>query len=370
MNPPQTDAVGRGWKPVIRLVICWTDISGYMGECWRTLAVRSDIDLRVIAFAPSSGVPFDQSVIADAKCQLLTAGERENTEHVASLVVAHNPQVVILCGWATKAYVALATNPKLADAKFAIALDTPLKRNLRQRIGKLWARSLMARMSAAIVAGERSANLAEYLGISKHRIYRGMYAVDVNAMGKAAELRCAKGQAWPRRFLYVGRYAPEKGIEDLVTGYKEYRTKVTDPWPLTCCGKGDLQPLLQSDGINDIGFTQPAQLPGVLSEHGVLVLPSHYEPWGAALVEGCAAGLPVIATDACGAFLDVVRSFHNGLLAPSESPADLARAMLWMHSHVDQLPEMGRRSQELASAFSAQRWADRWQDLIEQVRGG
>jgi glycosyltransferase involved in cell wall biosynthesis len=364
-------AANPGGTPVPRrVVICWTDISGYMGGCWRELAARSDIDLRVIAFAPSSGVPFDQSVIADVKCQLLSAAERDNAEHVASLVVAHDPQVVILCGWATKAYVALATNPKLAGAKFAIALDTPLKRNLRQRIGKFWARSLMTRMSAAIVAGERSANLAAYLGIPRHRVYRGMYAVDVDAMGTAADLRSAKGQVWPRRFLYVGRYAPEKGIEDLVTAYKEYRTNVSDPWPLSCCGKGDLQSLLRSEGINDIGFTQPAQLPGVFAEYGVLVLPSHYEPWGAALVEGCAAGLPVIATDACGASLDVVRSFHNGLLVPSKSSANLARAMRWMHDHVDRLPEMGRRSRELASAFSAQRWADRWQDMIEQVQTG
>ena len=100
----------------IRAVICWTDISGYMGGCWRALAARSDIDLRVIAFAPSSGVPFDQSVIADVKCHLLSAAEREKAEHVASLVVAHDPQVVILCGWGTKSYVALATNPKLAGA--------------------------------------------------------------------------------------------------------------------------------------------------------------------------------------------------------------------------------------------------------------
>jgi glycosyltransferase involved in cell wall biosynthesis len=346
-----------------------------MGACWRELSARAGLDVSVVAFAPQSGdpaAPFDASVTHGVRCEMLSPEQRENADHVAAVVIERNPDVVVLCGWAIKAYVGLATHPALAKCKFVLALDTPLKENLRQRIGKQWMRGFLKRMDAAIVAGERSANLAAYLGVPPERICRGMYAIDVDAMEAGAELRSAGGAAWPRRFLFVGRYVPEKGLDRLIEAYREYRAAVTrsgdDPWPLTCCGKGDLAGLLRGvEDVRDIGFVQPAELPRVLADHGVLILPSRYEPWGAALVEGCAAGLPVIATEECGASLDVVRSFHNGLLTSAEDGAGLARAMLWIHQHVDRLPEMGRRSRELASAFSAQRWADRWEDLIGRL---
>ncbi len=357
--------------PSIRVVICWTDVSGYMGACWRELTARAGIDVSVIAFTPSGGAspaPFGAEVISGVRCQMLKPQERDEADRVAAMVIAERPDVIVLCGWATKSYVALAQHPALQHCKFILTLDTPIKENLRQRVGKQWMRSFLRRIDGAIVAGERSADLAAYLGIPPRRICRGMYAVDVDAMGTAAELRSAKGQAWPRRFLYVGRYAPEKGIDTLTAAYRSYRSAVSDPWTLTCCGKGALQVLLRdAPGVSDTGFVQPGDLPRVMAEHGALILPSRYEPWGAALVEGCAAGLPVIATTACGAALDVVRGFHNGLLISDGDEIGLARAMRWMHDHPDRLAEMGSRSRELASAFSAARWADRWQDLIEQL---
>lgn len=365
--PPTLHATNTGETPVPqRVVICWTQISGYMGACWRELSARPGMDVSVIVF---DAAPFSPDVVRGVRCDVLPP-ERQNAESVAALVVANKPDVIVLCGWATPAYVALADYPQLQGCRFVLALDTPLKENLRQRVGKHWMRPFLKRMDAAIVAGERSANLAIYLGIPPERICRGMYAIDVDAMNAAATARAANHASWPKRFLYVGRYAPEKGIDRLCAAYRNYRTAVADPWPLTCCGQGEQGAMLPGvDGIHDAGFVQPADLPAVMAEHGVLILPSRYEPWGAALVEGCAAGLPVIATDACGASLDVVRSFHNGLLTSAEDEAGLARAMRWMHEHVDRLPEMGRRSQELAAAFSAQRWADRWEDLFQRLAG-
>jgi glycosyltransferase involved in cell wall biosynthesis len=358
-----------------RVVICWTGISGYMGACWRELSGRAGLDVSVIAFGPGTNdpaAPFSSEAIRGVQCELLSPEQRDDADHVASMVIARKPDVVVLCGWAVKSYVGLADDPALAGCKFILTLDTPWKGNLRQRIGKRWMRGFLQRMDAAMVAGERSAKLAELLGFPPEWIGRGMYAIDFDEMGTAVEMRTANGAVWSRKFLYVGRYAAEKGIDRLIGAYRAYRATIAEsggsPWPLVCCGKGEMAGLLRGiEGLSDIGFVQPADLPRVMAEHGVLILPSRYEPWGAALVEGCAAGLPVIATAECGASLDVVRSFHNGLLTSAEDEAGLTRAMTWMHEHVDRLPEMGVRSRELAAAFSAERWADRWQDLIERL---
>jgi len=72
--------------------------------------------------------------------------------------------------------------------------------------------------------------------------------------------------------------------------------------------------------------------------------------------EALASGLPVICTEACGAGLDLVRTCFNGLVVTTDSAPNLANAMAWLHNRYDLLPEIGRRGQALAAAFSAQSW--------------
>ena len=55
------------------------------------------------------------------------------------------------------------------------------------------------------------------------------------------------------------------------------------------------------EGLTFTGFLQPRELPAWLAEIGCLVVPSRFEPWGVVIAEAAASGMPIIATDACGA---------------------------------------------------------------------
>ncbi len=148
-------------------------------------------------------------------------------------------------------------------------------------------------------------------------------------------------------------------MDILIEAYKEYRMMVADPWPLTCCGRGPLGRLLEGiEGIRDLGFVQPKALPRVLASASAFVLPSRSDAWGVALVEACAAGLPVICTDVCGSSVELVRELGNGLIVPPEQPGLLAEAMVWMHRNRTRLEEMGNLSHCLARPYSAELWAD------------
>jgi glycosyltransferase involved in cell wall biosynthesis len=62
-----------------------------------------------------------------------------------------------------------------------------------------------------------------------------------------------------------------------------------------------------------------------------------------------------------------VRPFFNGRIIPSEDRAAMTEALCWMHAHHAQLPEMGRRSRELASAYTAEMWAERWVHMFNGI---
>ena len=213
----------------------------------------------------------------------------------------------------------------------------------------------MPRLDLVVTASQRSAEYATRIGVPRSLVRGGYYGFDFDAFSRGPRTSV------PRRFLFVGRYVAAKDLRTLVRGYQRYRERVSDPWPLTCRGTGPDAALLRDQpGITDAGFMQPALLPQAFHEHGVFVLPSRYEPWGVVIAEAAAAGLPVICSDACGAADDLVRPNQNGIVIPAGDAEALAGAMQWMHDHEAQLPSLARHGRDLAAAFSAQSWAERW----------
>ena len=354
----------------MRVVICWAPVSGYMAACWRALASREGIELLVLAFRTpvSSNVRFSDDVMAGISCHLLDEAQAADAAHVRSLVLGHVPDVVVLPGWLHPPYVALTREPRLADARFIMGMDTPWRGSLRQRLARLKIGRYLDRMHKVIVAGERSWQLARMLKVPEHKIVRGVYGIDYVALAPVATARAARPAGWPRRFLYTGRYEPEKGLSQLVESYTRYRSSVLDPWSLTCCGAGSQRDLLHGPpGIEDRGFVQPADLPAILAEHGAFVIASRYEPWGVVIAEVLASGMPVICTEACGASVELVRPHYNGLTVATGDTVSLASALTWMHENAARLPQMGARGPAMAAAYAAEVWADRWQQAFRGV---
>jgi len=359
----------------IRAVIIWPELSGYMAACWRALAAMDRIELLVIAPpAAKAGVfsRFKPELMAGIPSRLISTEEYVRGDTLAGLAAAHCPDVIVLPGWAHPPIVALPSNAKFATAKFVMTMDTPFRGDFRQRLARFRIGAYLKRMDAVIVPGERSWHYAKsLLRIPESKIRRGMYGIDFERFAGLYEARVARADGWPRRFLFIGRYESEKGIDILLQGYRAYRASARDPWPLTCCGGGPYAEAIRNEpGLSDRGFVQPADVPAVLQEHGVFVLASRYDPWPLVIAEACAAGLPVIHTEACGSAVELVRPYYNGLGVATGNGGALASALRWCHDHHAQLPEMGARSRQLAAAYSAQAWADRWMRLFEELVGG
>lgn len=355
----------------MKVVICWPEISGYMAACWRALAGCSGVDLFVIALksgVKGSKAAFTDDVARGLPCQLLGPDEGDDAGHVADLVAAQRPDIVVLPGWSRRAYMALTRNPRLSLARFVMGMDTPWLGSWRQRLARFWLRGYLRKIDAVVVPGERGWPYARHLGFAPDAIYRGLYGFDADLFHGVWQKRTRRAEGWPRRFVYVGRYSPEKGIADLIDAYVAYRRAVADPWPMDCCGTGPLAATVREvPGVRELGFIQPAGQAGLLAECGAFVLASRYEPWGVALAEAMGSGLPAICTEACGASVDLVRPFYNGLIVPAHSPGKLAWAMEWIHVHADRLPEMGSAAASSADAFGAPIWAQRWQHLLKAV---
>ena len=337
----------------MKVVICWSHVSGYMAACWRALAAKPEIELHVIAFAPEGNAAFAPAVVSGLHCELVNHNQRDDADFIAARVIEAKPDVVMIPGWLHRPYSALAREKELANARFVMGIDTSYTGSIRQRLGRVKVGRLIDRMDLVVVAGERAFQLARALRVAEAKILRGVYGYDDVPL---AEVSRQRESPLPRKFLYVGRYVPEKGLDVLFGAYEKYRSTVSDPWALNCAGKG---PIPMSGGAVDLGFVQPAELPALLLEHGVGILVSRFEPWGVALAEAMASGMPVIASEACGGSVELVRHLHNGLIVPTGDVDATADAMRWVHEHAGVLPEMGKRARGFALAYSAEAWAER-----------
>jgi glycosyltransferase involved in cell wall biosynthesis len=349
-----------------KVLFCWSHISGYMAACWRSLASHDGCRMHVIAWRPGKETDFDSTVMQGIPSTLISEEQSADYLYIKNKVLEINPDIIVLCGWLCKSYAKLASDPMFRGKKFVLAMDTPWRGSPRQRVAKYLLRGYLRKMSIVFVPGERARVYAEKLGIRPNRIRRGMYGVDVSQLSNAAQQRGAN--AWPKRFLFAGRYEHKKGIDVLLKSYQVYRQQVKDPWELVCCGKGPLSHLLSGPaGVIDKGFVQPKELRDVFLGAGALVLPSRYDPWPLIIVEACAAGLPVVATEACGSTVELVRHLYNGLLVTPNDVESLARAIVKLHGMYSDLPLMGQKSRELAAPYSAEMWATRWIEAFESI---
>ncbi|MBC8108798.1 MAG: glycosyltransferase family 4 protein [Anaerolineae bacterium] len=357
----------------MNVVICWSHISGYAAACWRALIERTagtDVNVQLMAWesnSAGSNIAFDPQLVAGLPIRLLSRSEISNYELIRDHVTSFKPDVVVVPGWMHEPYIRLAKSPELSRAKKIMYVDTPWRGTWRQRMARLQIGSYVDMLDGVIVAGERAFQFMRHLKIPERKIYRGTYGIDFAAMQRAFDGR-AQQPAWPRKFLFMGRYHPDKGIDVLLAGYRRYRERITDAWPLSCCGMGPMADQVKSTaGVTDHGFVDPRRTADVMQEHGAFVLASAYDPWPLVIVEACAAGLPVIHSEACGSAVELVRPYYNGIGVATGDADAIARAMLWCHEHVERLPEMGRRGRALAAAYAAPVWAKRWLAMFDEV---
>jgi len=344
-----------------------------MAACWKKLADFNDVELLLIVGEVGSfdaNHPFDLTVLSGLNCKIIKKNDLlYNKKCIARLVSDFDPDVISVSGWFSPAFSSLLSNAEFKRCRFMLNFDLPRVEGFRQYLARLKVGRLLAKADLIIVPGERAWQVAtRLLKIPEGKVRRGLYGIDFETFRGANEMRMGGGRRWPKKFLFIGRYVPIKGIDFLLRAYEEYRECVSQPWPLVCCGCGPLKKdLVRVPGIEDRGFLQADGLMKVFAETSMLVVPSVFEAWGAVIAEAMAAGMPVACTSTCGALPELVIPYYSGLIVPTEDARALCRAMLWAHHHWEQLPQMGMRAQRIAEAFSAELWAIRWRTYCQEL---
>jgi len=121
-------------------------------------------------------------------------------------------------------------------------------------------------------------------------------------------------QARNRKILiYLGRFHPKKGVDDLLHSWKNRQAKdkelllLAGPLEEKSSWINYLQSLSDGDGsILWSGMLEGDEKWGALRTANAMILPSHQENYGMVVAEACSVGLPVYLTDKVNLWREIV----------------------------------------------------------------
>lgn len=349
----------------MRILFLYEELAWYFVNCLNTLADSYNVDVHVICKKPNAVAPFAYNYISPRVKMEYREGKSQ--EELYAVYTSFAPDLLYLGGWACDEYIRLLKQAKHPNA--VIGFDNQWSGSLKQRLGTTYFRTTLKPLfHAAFVPGKRQKEFAKRIGFSDENIALMAYCGDYELFHKSYEAdRDEKQKAFPRVLLYVGRYAPEKGIEELWQAFIDVNAKTEPQWELWCLGSGPIQPVKHPQ-IRHFGFVQPDAMAEIIRQSGVFVLPSTFEPWGVVAHEYAAAGLPMILSDAVGASDVFLRNNENGFLFPAGDTNALSAALKKMMSLSDtELNEMAQKSAELGSEITPQKWSESLLSLIKQT---
>lgn len=339
----------------MRLLVHWQDFPGYGADCLEAFRRRYGGPVLVLFDQVNEQVdyrrgdfPFrgDMRDISDA-----------SLFEVDGLVADFEPDMCIVGGWRGYA-LRIAMAAARRDIPVVATSDNTGTSRIR-RVGLcLYRRALLRHLHEGYwVPGRRARRYLETCGFPPAEIREGFYSVRTDRYAPNSGSNDKRGG-----ILFVGRLAGEKGIPELLEGFRRYE----GDWKLRICGTGPLEELVEEHTdadprVESLGFVQPEDVAEEMKNAAALVLPSRREPWGVAILEGAAAALPVVCTEACGASEDLIEDGVNGYVIPAPAdPGDLAAIFEQLEDmSARRRRAMGERSRVAAKDYDAGRWAEK-----------
>lgn len=180
---------------------------------------------------------------------------------------------------------------------------------------------------------------------------------DVPLVGQIANVTAVKGYTdFIRAALLVRQIMPD--VQFVCVGgmpHPEYKIEVLKL----------IEELNLSKAIFMAGFHE--DISQIMAALDLVVLASHYEPFGRVLIEAMAANKPVVGTRV-GGISEIIEEGVTGLLVPPKSPDKLAQAIVTILKTPEMASQMGAAGRARAEdCFSSKQYIKKIQKIYEAI---
>ena len=171
--------------------------------------------------------------------------------------------------------------------------------------------------------------------------------------------------------VFVGRLSRQKNIGCLLSIWQLVRQRHSD-WQLHVYGeRGDIEePLwqqLQEEGNGITVHSPTTEILNVYQQHAMLLLTSHYEPFGMVLPEAMSCGLPVVAFDCPYGPADIITNGVDGFLVGNRDIQQFVDKVCLLIENEKLRREMGQNGIKAAERYKEDMIMSLWNNLLEKL---
>ena len=175
----------------------------------------------------------------------------------------------------------------------------------------------------------------------------------------------------------VANLIPYKGHADLLTALGDVALTMPQPWHLICVGRDQGHGQALREQVAKLGLDKNVHflgerndIPELLKAADIGVLSSHEEGFSNAVIEGLAAGLPMIVTDV-GGNAEAVTNGETGLVVPAHNPSALGSAILQLASNAQLRSRMAEAAHVRATReFAIESCVEKYDRLYRGLLNG
>ena len=368
MPPRMTQS---GTSRPLRCAVLWPVAAPYREPLFTALAARGDLRLRVLYLTQrlegwDVNASWFPSVHAyDARVLPARQWARSGRSPVVlprglgGELDAFDPDVVVVSEFGPPALLARAWCSRhrrplvhFSELGAAAARAVPAPQRGLHRI-------LVRRAAAAIGASTQARDRLLALGADPARTVVSLQSVDAEPIRAAAARRRTRDHAdGPLQLLCVARLVPDKNLAALIdavasAGPGAVQLDLVGDGPL----RGELEAQAAARGavVRFHGSLTPAQTAEAYASADALALISRHEPFGVALREGAAAGLPLIASAWAGATGDIAVAGRNAIVVDPDDRGAIAAAVRALAGDPARRAAMAQASREIDAQWPLER---------------
>jgi glycosyltransferase involved in cell wall biosynthesis len=370
---------GRPSGDVLRVAVVSPEPTPYRAPLFDRIAAQAGIDLTVIYAARS--VARRAWSVEPAHRHILLRGidlpgakrflrhQYPVTPGIARALRTAQPDVVVVSGWSTFASQRAIAWCCVRGVPYILLVES---HDLGPRAA--WRRALKGAVvphllrgaASVLVVGSAARESVVARGATSVRLFAN--TIDVAGWTTRAQQLERHRADDDVLVLSVARLVPEKGIDDLIRAAAE----AGDPrLRLVVAGDGpEREALVELAAELGVHLTIPghlaeAELARMYVDADVFALLSRHEPWGVAVNEAAASGLPLLLSDRVGAASDLLADGHNGFLVPAGDVHGAAAALNRLAADPALRHELGAHSRELVRDWGYEPSID---DFVAAVR--
>lgn len=282
-------------------------------------------------------------------------------------IEAWAPNAILVYGWSYKShYKALQYFKNKIPVLFrgdSTLLDK--RKGIIEFIRKKFLRHVYRNIDLAFYTGKNNYAYFKYAGLKEDQLVYAPHVVNNRAfecnsaacINKAMQLKQELNiPAQDMVFLFAGKLEPKKDPSILLAAFTEASIPQSQ---LLIVGNGALEKELKDKFSNNsqihfLDFQNQSVMPSIYQLADVFVLPSKGpgETWGLAINEAMANGKAIIASDKCGAAVDLIKPGLNGFIFPAENKVALIDCMKQITKDETVLRSMKIKSKKMIADFN------------------